>query len=150
MSQVKSGAITKTLEKTVEKDLATAITRLRTKGTVKANLPYGLASLLNPTDALYLAQADQFDPAELSAKVAKGTPVLLTCSNDDIQVTCGQVDRVAEGLIVSSAKVDFVHLLGVDHVLKVDASLTGSNYTKKLPFSPKLQSALSEFVAKYL
>jgi hypothetical protein len=50
----------------------------------------------------------------------------------------------------SSSHVDFVHLKGVDHVLKVDASLTGANYTKKLPFSPKLRSDLRTFVAKYL
>ncbi len=150
VAQVKSGAITKSLEKTVEKDLAHATAQLRTKGTVKANLPYGLASLLNPTDALYLAQADKFDPAVLSSELAKGPPVFLTCSNDDVQVSCDQVTPVAGGLTTSTAKLDFVHLVGVDHVLKVDASLTGTDYTKNLPFSPQLKSALSGFVAQYL
>ena len=148
-SQVTSGAITTSLEKTVEKDLKSAVTQLRTKGTVKANLPYGLANLLNPADATFLAEADRFDPAVLAAHVAPGTPVLLTCSNDDIQVTCDEVDRVAQGL-PSSAHLDFVHLKGVDHVLKVDASLSGADYTKNLPFSPQLKSDLGTFVAKYL
>jgi alpha-beta hydrolase superfamily lysophospholipase len=150
VSQVKSGVITKSLKKTVEKDLAKAIAQLRVTGTVKANLPYGLAGLLNPTNALYLAQADRFDPAVLSRDVAQGTPVLLTCSNDDVQVSCDQVDRVASGLTTSSAHLDFVHLRGVDHVLKVDSSLTGSNYAKSLPFSPQLKSAMRSFVAEYL
>jgi alpha-beta hydrolase superfamily lysophospholipase len=148
-SQVKSGAITKSLEKTVESDLKSAVTQLRDLGTVKANLPYGLANLLNPTDALFLAQADRFDPAFLAGEVAKGTPVLLTCSNDDIQVTCGEVNRVLQGFD-ASAHLDFVHLVGVDHVLKMDASLSGSDYTKKLPFSPQLKSAMKTFAAKYL
>jgi hypothetical protein len=149
-AQVKSGAITTSLEKTVQKDLATAVRQLRTTGTVKADLPYGLANLLNPSDALFLSQADKFDPAILASDVEKGTPVLLTCSNDDIQVTCDEVNRVAKGFDSSTTHLDFVHLLGVDHVLKVDASLTGSEYTKNLPFSPQLKSAMKLFVAKYL
>jgi hypothetical protein len=149
-TQVKSGAITKSLEKTVEHHLKGAVTQLRTTGTVKANLPYGLASLLNPSDALFLSQADGFDPAVLASRVGKGTPVLLTCSNDDIQVSCDEVDRVAKAFDSASSHLDFVHLEGVDHVLKVDASLTGSHYTSDLPFSPQLKSALSAYVAKYL
>src|SRR5271170_5526925 len=108
-AQVRSGAITKALEKTVEKDLNDAVTQLRTTGTVKADLPYGLANLLNPSDALFLSQADRFDPAVLAGEVATATPVLLTCSNDDIQVTCGEVSRVAKGFS-ASAHLDFVRL----------------------------------------
>ncbi len=148
-SQVKSGAITKSLEKTVESDLESAVTQLRATGTVKADLPYGLANLLNPADALFLSQADKFDPAVLAGEVTRGTPVLLTCSNDDVQVTCGEVNRVAQGLN-SSVHLDFVHLVGVDHVLKVDDSLSGSNYTKALPFSPQLKAAIRAYVATYL
>jgi alpha-beta hydrolase superfamily lysophospholipase len=149
-AQVHSGAITKPLAKTVTKDLENAITKLRATGTVTPNLPYGLANLLNPADALFLSQADKFDPANLASEVAKGTPVLMSCSNDDIQVTCGEASRVAKGFKASTTHLDFVHLLGVDHVLKVDDSLTGTDYTKKLPFSPQLKSALKLFVAKYL
>jgi hypothetical protein len=148
-AQVKSGAVTKSLEKIVEDDLKGAVTQLRTTGTVKANLPYGLANLLNPSDALFLSQADKFDPAILASHVPR-TPVLLTCSNDDIQVSCDDVDRVARGFDSPSSHVDFVHLKGVDHVLKVDASLTGSEYTKSLPCSPQLKAAVRVFVTKYL
>jgi hypothetical protein len=108
-AQVKSGAITTSLETTVEDDLKNAITRLRATGTVKANLPYGLANLLNPSDALFLSQADGFDPAILASHVRR-TPVLLTCSNDDVQVSCDEVDRVAQGFDSTSSHVDFVHL----------------------------------------
>lgn len=146
---MKSGAITTSLEKTVEDDLKNAITRLRATGTVKANLPYGHANLLNPSDALFLSQADKFDPALLASHVAR-TPVLLSCSNDDIQVSCNEVDRVARGIDSPSSHVDFVHLRGVDHVLKADASLTGSRFTKSLAFSPQLKAAVRVFVTKYL
>jgi len=57
---------------------------------------------------------------------------------------------VASGVHIIGASLDFVHLRGVDHVLKVDSSLTGTQYTKNLPFSPQLDSALKIFVRKYL
>jgi len=50
--------------------------------------------------------------------------------------------RVARDFASSSAHLDFVHLLSVDHVLKVDASLTGSNYAKNLPFLTATKSRL--------
>lgn len=149
-TQVKSGVITTSLEKTVQSLLAKAVTRLRTKGTVATELPYGLANILNPANALFLRQADRYDPAALARLVHKGTAVLLTCSNDDIQVTCSEVDRVHGGLKGADVADDYVHLRGVDHVLKVDSSLTGSNYSKQLPFSPQLKDSLKLFVAKYL
>lgn len=149
-SQVHSGLLTKSLEKTVKRDLAKAVTQVRTSGTVKADLPYGLANVLNPANARFWAQTDRFDPKTLASDVAQGTTVLLTCSDDDAQVTCAEVDRVASGFASSSADLDFVRLHGVDHVLKVDASLTETNYGKDLPFAPRLKSALKLFVAKYL
>jgi len=147
--QVKSGAITKSLEKTVESDLTTAVTQLRAKGTVKAHLPYGLATLLNPSDALFLAQADKFDPKVLAGHVDQGTRSFLTCSTTtsrsralrSIEWRAGSHHRGFSRLRT---------LRGVDHVLKVDSSLTGTQYTKNLPFSPQLESALKIFVRKYL
>jgi hypothetical protein len=148
-AQVKSGAITTSLQKTVQSLLAKAVTRLRTKGTVAMNLPYGLANIFNPANALFLRQADRYDPAKL-ARQLKNTAVLLTCSNDDIQVTCAEVDRVEGGLKDGGLTYDYVHLKGVDHVLKVDSSLTGSNYSKSLPFSPQLRNKLARIVSTYL
>jgi hypothetical protein len=146
-AQVKSKAITKSLEKTVKGVLAKAIIQIRTKGTVAANLPYGLASILNPADALFLSQTDKYDPEVLAAQLAKHTEVFDTCSNDDIQVSCKQVDHMFDGFIKSKATLDFVYLTGVDHVLKVDASKTGNDYTKNLPFSHYLKQQLAQFSA---
>jgi hypothetical protein len=146
-AQVKSKAITKSLEKTVQGIAAKAIVQIRSRGTVAANLPYGLASLLNPADALFLSQTDKYDPEVLAAQLATHTEVFDTCSNDDIQVSCKLVDHMFDGFIKSKATLDFVYLMGVDHVLKVDASKTGNDYTKNLPFSPYLQKQLTQFAA---
>jgi pimeloyl-ACP methyl ester carboxylesterase len=146
-AQVKSKAITKKLEKTVKSIMAKAILQIRTKGTVAANLPYGLASILNPGDALFLSQTDKYDPETLAAQLTKHTEVFDTCSNDDIQVSCKQVDHMFDGFIKSKATLDFVYLTGVDHVLKVDSSKTGNDYTKNLPFSPYLKKMLAQFAA---
>jgi hypothetical protein len=144
-AQVKSKAITKSLEKTVEGIAAKAILQIRAKGTVAANLPYGLASVLNPADALFLSQTDKYDPNVLAAQLATHTEVFDTCSNDDIQVSCKEVDHMFNGFITSKATLDFVYLEGVDHVLKVDASKTGNDYTSNLPFSPYLKKYLAKF-----
>ncbi len=144
-AQVKSKTITKSLSSKVKGIMAKAIVQLRTKGTVAANLPYGLANLLNPADALFLSQSDRFDPGVLAAQLAKHTEVFATCSNDDIQVSCKQVDHLFDGFLKSKVTLDFVYLTGVDHVLKVDASKTGNDYTQDLPFSPYLKKQLAQF-----
>ena len=149
-AQVSAGEITKKLEATVESTLATAVTRLRATGKVAANLPYGLGTVLNPSTAKYLYEADKFDPETLGAEVAAKTPVILSCSNADTQVSCSQVNRVAQGLSDADASATVVHLVGVDHVLKVDPTGSASNYTRALPFSPALKKAIEKFVAASL
>ncbi len=148
--QLKAKEISSTLAATVDATLKKAVSHLRATGKVASSLPYGLGNLLNPTTATYLYQADQFDPKSLAAALPATTPVLLTCSNADVQVSCSQVGRIASGLDAAGAAVTFVHLKGVDHVLKVDSSGSGANYTKDLPFSPALKKALARFVATSL
>jgi pimeloyl-ACP methyl ester carboxylesterase len=145
-AQVHSGAITKQLAATVEHTLARAIRQLRATGTVAAKLPYGLASLLSPATAKFLSEADRFDPATLAESLPSHTPVLVTCSDADQQVSCDEVDRVVKGLAQADADATFVKLHGVDHVLKVDPTGAATNYTKKLSFSPVLKRALRTFV----
>ncbi|MGC1420000.1 MAG: hypothetical protein WA786_07775, partial [Acidimicrobiales bacterium] len=149
-AQLKAKEISSTLAATVDETLNRAVTRLRATGTVAASLPYGLDSLLNPATAKFLYQADQFDPKTLAAALPATTPVLLTCSNADVLVSCSQVGRIASGLTSAGVSVTFVHLKGIDHVLKVDASRTGANYSKDLPFSPVLKKVLARFVATSL
>ena len=149
-AQVHSGLITKKLATTVDSTLARAIKRLRAKGTVAANLPYGIDGVLSPATATFLAEADVYDPKTLASSLPAHTPVLITCSNADLQVSCSEVQRVVGGLSQAKADTVFVQLKGVDHVLKVDPSGAAANYTKNLPFSPALRNDLRRFALEYL
>ena len=149
-AQLKAGEISKSLAATVDATLSSAITRLRATGEVNANLKYGLATLLNASNAKFFQQADQFDPKSLARALPPATPVLVTCSTADTQVSCGEVGRIVQGLRGAGAHDQLVQMADVDHVLKVDPTGSPANYTKKLPFSPVLRAALKEFVTKNL
>jgi uncharacterized protein len=130
--------------------LARTIAQMRATGTVSGYPPYGIGEVLNPTTATFLSQADRYDPATLAAELPRGTPVLISCSNADMQISCGEVAHLRQGLGQGHAAVDFVHLHDVDHVLKVDPTGSPDNYTLPLPFSPQLESALAVFVRRNL
>ena len=146
----RAGRITAAQASTITLALTRAIAMLRATGTVAPNLPGGLSNILNPDTALYLSQADRYDPAQLAARLTPGLPVLVTCSNADLQVTCGEVHHLLAGLARAPADTDFVQLTGVDHVLKQDPTGSAAGYTEPLPFSPQLQQALRTFVQHHL
>lgn len=149
-AQLKAKEITAKVDAEVKDTLNAAINQLRSSGHVKAGLPYGIGTLLSPSDAVYLYQADKFDPAVLAAALPAHLAVLVSCSNADLQVTCAEVSRVIAGLDRAKADVDLVSLTGVDHVLKVDPSGSAADYAKSLAFSPALKKAVASFVAKNL
>jgi uncharacterized protein len=127
------------------------VKRLRATGTVAPDLPYGLDNLLSPATAKFLYGADKFDPKALAASLAPHTPVIVSCSSADSAglVRTGRTDRPGPG---PGRRVDpdLVQLSNVDHVLKVDPTGSAANYTKDLPFSPVLKSALRTFVERNL
>ena len=145
-----AGQITAGQASTITLALTRAIAELRATGTVPAGLPDGLPNVLNSGTALFLSQADRYDPAQLAARLAPGTPVLVTCSNADLQVTCGEVHHLLAGLAAGQAATDFVQLTGVDHVLKQDPTGSAADYGLPRPFSLQLQQALRLFVERYL
>jgi pimeloyl-ACP methyl ester carboxylesterase len=130
--------------------LASTITQLRATGTARGYPPYGIGEVLNPTTATFLSQADRFDPATLAAELPHRMPVLVSCSNADMQISCAEVAHLSQGLTQGHADVDFVHLHNVDHVLKVDPTGSPDNYTQPRPFSPQLKAALAVFVRRTL
>jgi len=144
------GQITPAAAASLAQGLAAVIASLRADGKLPANVPPDLSSVFSPATSLYLSQTDRYDPAGLAARLRPHLPVLVSCSNDDIQVSCGEVDHLVGGLTTAHASVDFVHLVGVDHVLKQDASQSSANYAKTLPFSAQLRAALRVFVRKNL
>lgn len=130
--------------------LTSTIARLRATGTVRGYPPYGIGEVLNPTTASFLSQTDRFDPATLAAELPRGMPVLVSCSNADTQISCGEVAHLKHGLNQAHTDVDAIHLHDVDHVLKVDPTGSPDNYTLPLPFSPQLKAALAAFVRRNL
>jgi len=110
----------------------------------------GGLTVLNPANALFLSQADRYDPAQLAARLTPGLPVLVSCSTADLRVTCGEVRHLLGGLAAARADTDFVRLTGMDHVLKQDPTGSTAGYTEPLPFSPQLRQALRTFVARHL
>ena len=130
--------------------LNTTIAQLRTTGTVQGYPPYGIGDDLNPKTAAFMSQADRFDPATLAAALPRRTPVIVSCSDADVVISCAQVAHLRQGLAQAHAAVDNVRLHDVDHVLKVDGSHTGNEYAVPLPFSPQLKAALAAFVRRNL
>jgi uncharacterized protein len=145
-----AGQVTAGQASSLTRAFAAGVAQLRATGTVPPGLPAELSSVLNPANALFLAQADRYDPAQLAARLAPGLPVLVTCSTADLQVTCGEVRHLRAGLARAPADVDFVRLTGADHVLKQDPTGSAAGYTKPLPFSPQLQQVLRAFVEQHL
>ncbi|WP_156749269.1 MULTISPECIES: hypothetical protein [unclassified Mycobacterium] len=123
-----------------------AIQQFRATGQVPPDEPPGLKSVINAANAHALLQEDAIDPQALAAKLPRNMPVLVTCSDADLQITCQDVDSLVSGLTSAGTKTDYVHLTGVNHVLKEDASGTPVNYPKPLPFSTQLVGALASFV----
>ena len=134
----------------IKRQLATAIAALRATGQVPANLSGGLGSLFNPSTATFLAEADRQDPARLAARLPPHFPVLVSCSDADIQVSCADVAHLLAGLRRARASTDLVRLHGVDHVLKLDPTRTSLDFGAPLPSSPQLRAALSAFVTRHL
>jgi uncharacterized protein len=145
-----AGQLTAAAGTGLDQELAAIVASLRADGKLPANVPADLASVFSPATSLFLSQADRYDPGQLAVRLRRGLPVLVSCSNDDIQVTCGEVDHLVAGLTAARAGTDFVQLVGVDHVLKEDPSLTAANYTKPLPFSTQLRAAIASFAEKNL
>ena len=127
--------------------LATTIAQVRASGTVPADLPAALKSTFNASTARFLQQLDRIDPPELARTLHARYPVLLTCSDADVQVSCADVDHLATGL--TAADLTYVHLTGVSHVLKQDPSRAPSNYGADLPFSPQAGAAITDFAGKH-
>lgn len=142
--QLQSEAITPNQYDQALNLLHQAVTQLRTKGTVPADMDYGLSTLFTPSSLKFLRQADAMDPAKLAEELPATMPVLITCSDADIQVSCAD----AKHLAIDAASLDFVRLTGVDHVLKQDTSADAANYGKDLPFSAQLTAALRSFTTK--
>ena len=142
---------TVTQARSMEQTVTQMITSLRRNGTLPPGLQpgVGLASTFQ-RPLRELTQIDRYDPAAVAAKLPANTPVLLTCSNADSQIGCAQADHLAAGLWQAPARLDYVHLDGVDHFLKEDITGNPADYNESLAFSAQLRAALKTFLAANL
>jgi len=147
--EVQNGQITAAQARSLEQALARAIASLRRTGTLPPGLPSGVAGTFQ-RPLLEAAQIDRYDPAAVAATLPAHTAVLLTCSNADGNFGCATVDHLAAGLSQASARLDYVHLDGVDHFLKEDITKAPADYNESLPFSAQLRAALKTFLASNL
>jgi hypothetical protein len=149
--KVMQGYVTAAQAKSTEQAFARVIASLGRTGTLPPGLQpgVGLASTFQ-RPLLELTQIDRYDPVAVAAKLPAHTPVLLTCSNADGQIDCAQEDHLAAGLTQALARLDFVHLDGVDHFLKEDITQNTADYNESLPFSAQLRAELKTFLASNL
>lgn len=149
--RVMEGYLTAAQAKSTEQAFTQMIATLRRTGALPPGMSpgVGLASTFQ-RPLLEAVQIDRYDPAAVAAKLPAHTPVLLTCSNADGAVGCALIDHLAAGLTQDSARLDYVHLDGVDHFLKDDITQNIADYNESLPFSTQLRAALKSFLASNL
>ena len=137
--------------RSMEQTVTQMIASLRRNGTLPPGLQpgVGLAQVFQ-RPLLEAVQIDRYDPAAVAAKLPANTPVLLTCSTADGTIGCAQEDHLATGLWQAPARLDYVHLDGVDHFLKEDITGISADYNESLPFSAQLRAALKTFLASNL
>ena len=152
-SLVQQGQIKAAQARSLNQALTQAVTSLRRIGTLPAGLPDGVAGTFNRNGSgtlLEQRQIDRYDPAAVAAHLPARTAVLLTCSNADGYFGCAEAGHLAAGLSKAPARLDFVHLDGVDHFLKEDVTKNPAAFNQSLPFSAQLRAALKTFLASNL
>jgi uncharacterized protein len=138
------GKITASAAAVDSEQIDQAISAVRA-GQAPGPLPQFAEPLFSAANIGYEADVDRYDPAALAAKLRASTPVLLTCSTNDAQISCADADHLAGGLRAAGVSLDLVRLTGMDHGLKADTSNDGANNTAALPMDPPLAAALARF-----
>jgi alpha-beta hydrolase superfamily lysophospholipase len=143
-----AGQLSATQRQSLLTALTAAVAAVRAGTPLPADLPSQLAGLFTPTVLTYLRTEDAIDPRNIAASLPANTPILVSCSDADIQVACGDVEQLAAAASRAGADVTLVRLTNVAHTLKVDPSRTTNDYGADLPFSPQLRAALSHWASQ--
>lgn len=100
--------------------------------------------------AKFLTEADAVDPAALAGALPSGTDVLLTCSDKDLNVSCGQTDILFEAL--AGTDVDYARFANASHMLGELGPLpaTGLDIYAPLPQSSEFRGALDSWIDRVL
>ena len=102
---------------TVRRELPRTIESIRATGTVPADQDPLLDQLgFNAYNAKFLQESDRMDPPVLAASLAADTPVLLTCSEKDLNIGCDQVAPLRAAL--GHTDLQFEHFATANHSLE--------------------------------
>ncbi|MFD4469830.1 alpha/beta hydrolase [Rhodococcus sp. NPDC058505] len=130
--------------------LRDTIAGLRESGTLPARPDPLLASIgLVRSNAKFLAEADALDPVRLAAAVPDSTPVLLTCSDKDLNVNCAQVGPIRDEL--GHTDLHFAHFTNANHLLDELGPLPPGplDMIVPLPQSLEFSAALHDWSARF-
>jgi acetyl esterase/lipase len=144
---VSAGKLTAAAGKIEQQQIEAAIGAARA-GRTPGPIPARAVDFFSANNLGYDTDIDRYDPAVLGARLPAGTRVLLTCSTNDVQVLCPDVDHLDAGLKQGKATVDYVQLHGMDHGLKADTSPASANDTANLPMAPALAAAIAQFLRR--
>lgn len=103
---------------------------------------------LGAANAKFLHEADKLDPPVLAAELAADTPVLLTCSDKDLNVTCDQIEPLRAAL--EHTDLQFGRFTTANHALEELGPLpaTGADMPMLLPVSTEFARAINDWSAE--
>jgi hypothetical protein len=128
--------------------LTIAVTAVRAGTALPADLSPQLSALFSPTTLTSLRTEDAVDPRQVAATLPTDLPVLLSCSDADIQIACADVEQVAAAASAAGASVTLSHLTDGAHTLKVYPSRTAEHDGDGLPFV-RLPDALTAWTTTF-
>jgi alpha-beta hydrolase superfamily lysophospholipase len=113
---VQSGQLPTPEADATRSSLARTVQSLRENGAIPLDQDPLLGSVgLTPANERFLAEADRYDPADMTAALADSLPVLITCSEKDLNVSCDQVERLRSA--VGPEALTFTQLTSANHGL---------------------------------
>ncbi len=121
----------------LHQEVSAAIAAIRAGQPLPTGLPSQLAGAFPPTALTYLRTADALDPRIIATHLPVGLPVLMSCSDADIQIGCDEVQQVADAAGAAGAVVTLTQLADVAHTLKVDPSRSIARLRRRCRVLPR-------------
>lgn len=149
---VASGGVSQEEADTAVAELDRVVEDLRTTGSLSQPIENPvLASLFSPSSIPFVAEIDQWDPADFAASLPHDVPVLVVHGGKDLQVTSQQVDTLMAGFADGgNTGVVRVEIPNADHLLREVEGEPNPNVdynNTDLPFAEDARMALADFVA---
>ncbi len=144
-----SGQLADADAEALRNDIPRAVESLRTTGTVPEDLsPIMVQFGFNAYNATFLAEADALNPPDLAASLPDGTPVLLTCSDKDLNISCDQIEPLRASL--EHTDLQFGHFTTANHTLEELGPLPAgiADGPALLPASTEFATAINGWAAQ--